>query len=196
MRRSVWMPAAALVLAALLLFAAYNGLGGLRQEILQRELNDKMRTLLPGSTAFTPEEYAGEDANIRAVYKGETGYVLQTVTAGYAGEITMLIGVSSQGKVTGLQVRKMQETFGLGGEALTNDEFLAQFLNGGGNFAVSTGEDAFSGATGESGAEADTYVDAMTGATVTSKAIVRMVNSAVAFVTGADTDSGATGWGG
>jgi Na+-translocating ferredoxin:NAD+ oxidoreductase RnfG subunit len=41
-----------------------------------------------------------------------------------------------------------------------------------------------------------TNVDAITGATVTSKAVVRSVNSAVAFVTGADTDSGATSWGG
>ena len=39
-------------------------------------------------------------------------------------------------------------------------------------------------------------VDAMTGATVSSKAIARGVNSAVAFVTGADVSSSATEWGG
>ena len=39
-------------------------------------------------------------------------------------------------------------------------------------------------------------VDGITGATVTSKAIARSVNSAVAFVTGADISSGATSWGG
>jgi len=39
-------------------------------------------------------------------------------------------------------------------------------------------------------------IDALTGATVTSKAIVRAVNSAVAYVTGADTVSAATSWGG
>ena len=36
----------------------------------------------------------------------------------------------------------------------------------------------------------------LTGATVSSKAITRGVNSAVAFVTGADVSSGATEWGG
>jgi len=36
----------------------------------------------------------------------------------------------------------------------------------------------------------------LSGATVTSKAIVRSVNSAVAVVTGVDTNSGATSWGG
>ena len=39
-------------------------------------------------------------------------------------------------------------------------------------------------------------VDAITGATVTSKAIARSVNSAVAVVTGADAASAATTWGG
>jgi electron transport complex protein RnfG len=110
----------------------------------------------------------------------------------------MLIGVSNDGKVTGLQVREMQETHGLGGEALWDWEFLAQFLNTTGNVAIGTpGQaDAFSGATQESDAETDTYVDGLTGATVTSKAIARSVNSAVAFVTGADVAAEATSWGG
>ena len=137
-----------------------------------------MVTLLPGSTTFVTEAYTGDDANITCVYKGETGYVIGTTTAGYAGPISMLIGVSSDGYVTGLQVRSMEETFGLGGEALTDWEFLAQFLRNEGDAAVGTN------------------IDAITGATVTSKAIARSVNSAVGFVTGTDTDSGATSWGG
>ena len=103
---------------------------------------------------------------------------MDTVTYGYAGNITMLIGVASEGNVTGLQVRNMQETYGLGAEALSDWEFLAQFLRT------------------EGDAEIGTNVDAITGATVTSKAIARSVNSAVGFVTGADTSSSATSWGG
>jgi hypothetical protein len=100
--------------------------------------------------------------------------------------------------VTGLVVAEAHETFGLGNNALTDHAFLAQFLNSTGTFAVATvGEDAFSGATGEVVEVDETVdVDAMTGATVTSKAIIRCVNSAVAYVTGADADSGATSWGG
>ena len=198
MRKSIAMPAIALIVAAVLLLAVYNILLPVRQARIQEELTAKMQTILPGSTVFTPEEYTGEDANIRAVFKGETGYVVQTVTYGYAGNITMLIGVSGDGKVTGLQVRDMQETWGLGGEALTDWEFLAQFLNTEGNVAIGTaGADAFSGATGSaSSGEAEVYVDALTGATVTSRAIARSVNSAVGFVTGADASSEATSWGG
>ena len=39
-------------------------------------------------------------------------------------------------------------------------------------------------------------VDGITGATVTSKAVAKSVNSAVAYVTGADVASSATTWGG
>lgn len=197
MRKTIWMPILSIILASALLLAGYNLSAGYRQARIEEELTAKMQTILPGSTSFAQEEYTGEDANIRAVYKGETGYVVNTVTYGYAGNITMLIGVSNEGKVTGLQVRQMQETYGLGGEALRDWEFLAQFLNTTGNVAIATsGVDAFSGATGESSTEAETYVDALTGATVTSKAIARSVNSAVGFVTGADASSEATSWGG
>ena len=197
MRKRFWMPIGALILACAILLASYNLSSAYRQARIEEELTAKMQTILPGSTTFEQEEYTGEDANIRAVYKGQTGYVVNTVTYGYAGDITMLIGVSNEGKVTGLQVRQMQETHGLGGEALWDWEFLAQFLNTSGNVAIAaSGVDAFSGASGESGTEAEVYVDALTGATVTSKAIARSVNSAVGFVTGADIATEASSWGG
>ncbi len=176
MRKKLLIPLIVILAAALILLTAYNGLMGLRLSNAQTELEQKMRTILPGSTSFTEEPYTGEDANIQRVYKGETGYVISTLTSGYAGNISMLIGVSNAGAVTGLQIRDMHETYGLGQKALTDWQFLAQFLN-------TTGEAAEN-------------IDAITGATVTSKAVTRSVNSAVGFVTGADASSGATSWGG
>jgi RnfABCDGE-type electron transport complex G subunit len=165
-----------------------------------RELHLKdLQTLLPGATEFTVEPYAGEDANILSVHKADIGYVIETNTYGYAGPITVLVGVNKEGKVTGLVVEKAHETFGLGGKALTDHVFLSQFLNKTGSFEVATsGADAFSGATAEAEpAEGEAIsVDAITGATVTSKAVVRCVNSAVSFVTGADVTTEATSWGG
>lgn len=161
-------------LAAALVLGLNVGLSGVGEENTQKELLYKLQTLLPGSESFEIEPYSGEDSNIRTVYKGETGFVIHTVTAGYAGDLAMLIGVSKDGKVTGLTVRDLSETLGLGATAMTDWEFLAQFLNTNGDAAV-----------GET-------IDALTGATVTSKAVARSVNSAVAFVTGADTGSGAT----
>lgn len=192
-------PIIALILAAALLLGLCVGLDGVAARNAQKYHLTLMQTLLPGATEFTLEPYAGEDANIRSVHKSDIGFVVETVTYGYAGEITMLVGVNNAGKVTGLVVQEAHETFGLGGNALTDHVFLAQFLNKSGSFEVAAaGADAFSGATAEAApAEGEAIsVDAITGATVTSKAVVRCVNSAVAYVTGADTVTEATSWGG
>ena len=190
----------AILVAALILFGASFALNGIAATTAQIEHLNMMRTLLPDSKNFTLEPYSGEDANIRSVHKAENGFVIETATYGYAGEITMLIGVNNDGRVTGLVVREMHETFGLGAQALTDHVFLSQFLNISGGAAIGTpdGEaDAFSSATGaETETETSVYVDGISGATVTSKAIVRCVNSAAAYVTGADASSAATSWGG
>ena len=189
-----------LILAAAILLGASFGLKTVAEANAQAEHLKIMQIVLPDSTDFTLEPYAGDDANIRSVHKAENGFVIETATYGYAGEITMLIGVNNEGRVTGLVVRDMSETFGLGANALTDHVFLAQFLNSSGTFAVAANEaDAFSSATGtdtaaDSGENVE--VDAISGATVTSKAVIRCVNSAVAYVTGADTETGATSWGG
>ena len=178
MKKSILLPIITIALAAAILLGLSFGLNGIANANAQKEHLQTMKWLVPGSENFTVEPYDGEDAIIRSVHKGETGFVVETVTYGYAGDITMLIGVTNEGKVTGLVVRDMSDTPGLGGNALTDHEFLAQFLN-------TSGE-----------AEVGTNIDAISGATVTSKAITRSINSAVAYVTGADTDSGATAWGG
>lgn len=189
----------AILVAALILFGASWCLQGVAAKNAKEEHLWLMQTLLPGSESFTVEPYSGEDANIRSVHKAENGYVIETVTYGYAGEITMVIGVNNEGKVTGLVVRESHETPGLGNEVLTDHVFLSQFLNKSGSFTVGTsGADAFSGATAESTADAgeEVTVDGITGATVSSKAVARCVTSAVAYVTGADAVSAATSWGG
>ena len=197
MKKSVFVPILTIALCAALLLVANVFLGAVYRINWQSYHVEDMKTLLPGSENFVVEPYSGDDANILSVHKGETGYVIETQTYGYAGNITMLVAVSNEGKVVGLVVRNQSETLGLGAKSLYDHEFLAQFLNKTGSFAVGApGADAFSGATGEAATGEETYVDAITGATVTSKAIARCVNSAIAYVTGADVESGATSWGG
>ena len=198
MKKSILIPVLAIILCAGLLWAFNNVLGAAYRINWQSQHVKDLQTILPGSESFVREPYAGEDANILSVHKSNAGYVIETQSYGYAGNITVLVGVSNEGKVTGLVVRNLSETYGLGANALTDVDFLAQFLNGTGSFAIGTaGADAFSGATGESETTGEeVYVDAITGATVTSKAIARCVNSAVAYVTGADIESSATSWGG
>ena len=172
------IPVLAIVLCAAVLLGAAFALKGVAESNAQAEHLRLLQTLALGSENFVVIPYAGEDANIRSIHQGETGFVIETVTQGYVGEIAMMIGVNNDGHVTGLVVRDLSETIGLGRNALTDHEFLAQFLNTSGEAAV-----------GEN-------VDAITGATVTSKAVTRSVNSAIAVVTGVDATTTATVWGG
>ncbi len=189
-----------IALIAALLLAATFGLDTVARKNAQKEHIWLMETLLPGGESFEYVEYTGEDANIKSVHKASVGYVIETVTQGYADEIRMVIGVSNDGNVTGLVVLDAHETPGLGGNILTDHKFLSQFLNKNGSFAVgavNAEADIFSGATGESTSTGDEIsVDGISGATVSSKAVVRCVNSAIAYVTGADVGSSATTWGG
>lgn len=187
----------AILVAALVLLAATFGLNGIAAKRAQEEHLWLMRTLLADEQAtFQVEPYAGEDETIRSVHKSEFGYVIETVTHGYADEMTVVVGVSNDGRVTGLVVLDAHETLGLGSKALTDHVFLSQFLNKSGTFTIGNA-DAFSGATGEAAdAGEEVWVDGITGATVTSKAVARCVTSAVAYVTGTDAASAATSWGG
>ena len=178
MKKTIYMPLIAILVAAAVLFGVAFALNGIANKNAQAAHMKDLQTLLPGSTEFTREPYEGEDKSIRRIHKGETGFVFEIITDGYVDQLTVHIGVSNDGKVTGLVVRDMAETWGLGSKVLTDWQFLAQFL---GN---------------EGDAEIGTNIDAISGATVTSKAIARCVNTAVAYVTGADIDSGATAWGG
>ena len=188
-----------ILVAALILFGASYALQGTAARKAQEEHLWLMQTLLPGAESFVVEPYSGEDANIVSVHKADNGFVVETYVYGYADYVRMLTAVSNDGLVTGLVVLESHETVGLGNEVLTDHVFLSQFLNSAGSFEVAThGADAFSSATGTAAAEGGetVEVDGITGATVTSKAIAKSVNSAVAFVTGADVASSATTWGG
>lgn len=167
--------AAAVGAAALLLLLLSAALAPLAEQNAARERDGMMAKLLPDSRTFVPENFDAREF-ITAAWSGESGWVLETTTQGYAGEIVLMVGVGTDGRITGVVVRDMEETFGLGRNAIWDTEFLAQFLGTRGNAAV-----------GEN-------VDALTGATVTARAIARGVNAASAYVTGAEINSSATQW--
>ena len=170
------------LMAVVILIAVVFGVRMALQKPLEaarlQEEQDTIAFLLPGSGEFTQIPYSGEDTSITRVYESDLGAVVETTVDGYVDHIRLLVGVSRDGKVQGITVRTMYETLGLGTQALQDYQFLMQFLHTQGD------------------AEVGQNVDAMTGATVTSRAIARGVNSAVAYVTGADVSTGATSWGG
>ena len=170
--------AGSVLLAGLVLALTGAGLAPTAAANAAAEQQEMLETLLPGGGTFTEEPYDGDDASITNLWKGRGGYVVETTVDGYAGPIRQWTGVSDDGSVTGLVVRDLEETFGLGRGVLTDIPFLAQFI----------------GTTGE--AEIGDGVDAITGATVTSRAIARGVSSACGYVTGADVTTSASEWGG
>lgn len=178
MKQRIFVPTALILMIAALLFAVSVGFSDLRAENERAQRMTMMRTLLPGSENFSEELYLGEDPTIRCVYRAENGFVIETATQGYVGEIVMWVGVDNDGHVTGLTVRDLSETPGLGRRVLRDGDFLAQLLNTSGT------------------AELGVHLDGISGATVTSKAIIRSVNAAAAVVSGVDVSSGATTWGG
>ena len=154
----------ALAVACAVVFSVSFFTSDLRKENIQKEHEYMMRLLLPGSESFELEPYAGNDESILSVHKAENGYVVETAHQGYNGTVVMMVGVNNDGFVTGLVVRDMNETMGLGQNALYDHEFLRQFLN--------TSGDAKIGET----------VDAITGATITSTAITGAVATAIEAV--------------
>ncbi len=101
------------------------------------------------------------------------GYVL-TITshAGYAGDISFTLGVTNDGKVNGISILSIGETPGLGMNA-TQDTFKGQFTDK----HVSEFTVTKTGSTNES------EIDAISGATITSKAVANGVNAGLAYFT-------------
>lgn len=102
------------------------------------------------------------------------GYVV-TVTAkeGYGGDIQFTVGFDMNGTVTGVSMLAISETAGLGMKA-KEAEFLNQYVGkSGGSFVVD--KDNSTGAANE--------IDAISGATVTTRAVTKGVNAAYITVT-------------
>ncbi|MCI9156603.1 MAG: RnfABCDGE type electron transport complex subunit D [Lawsonibacter sp.] len=99
------------------------------------------------------------------------GYCVQVQSQGFGGPITMLVGVDLNGAVTGVAIVSHNETDRVGTEALT-----PQALN------------RYVGRSGTIRHSGSNSVDAVSGATATSKAITAGVNRALNIVANLNTD--------
>lgn len=96
------------------------------------------------------------------------GYVV-TVTAkeGYGGDIKFSVGVDIENHVTGISYLSISETAGLGMKAKDQD-FIDQYTKAGSDGAFIVNKDGSDG----------TVIDAIGGATITSRAVTKGVNAA------------------
>lgn len=100
------------------------------------------------------------------------GYVVESTSSeGYGGKITLYAGITKDGMLNGISILSIAETPGLGMNA--QSVLVPQFKNVPATVFTYT----------KSGSNADSEIDAISGATITTKAIVNAVNGAVAVVT-------------
>jgi electron transport complex protein RnfG len=141
---------------------------------------------LAESTDLTTLNTAYEGVTVNEISKALSnsnealGYnITVTTTTGYKDPITMVIGYSKDGKINGIEILSINETAGLGMNA-ASPNFLGQFAEK----SVSQFE------TTKTGATADHQIDAISGATITTDAVVNAVNAGIGFVTEFATDLG------
>ena len=132
-------------------------------------MNKAMQAVLP---AESYEDLEVEDnGEINAVYAADVGgWVVQVTESGSQGTITLMVGVDADLTCTGISVTDSSETAGLGAIASQasdkGDAFRSQFVGQSGTVAVT-----------KDGGE----INALTGATITSRAISTGVTAALAL---------------
>ena len=126
-----------------------------------------MNAVLAADDYVPVEAYSDETGLVTALYSATDasgnllGYVAEAAPTGFSGAISMVVGVNTDGTVSGISIVKMSETSGLGANA-KNTSFREQYVGQTGSLAVDK-----DGGT----------IDALTGATVTSRAVTRGVNA-------------------
>lgn len=138
----------------------------MRQEAARQKA---MACVMPSADVFS--DLYSENTDIQRIsgaYKGTkfVGYCVEVSSNGFGGAIELMVGVNPNGKVTGVTILGHGETPGLGARA-ENPDFLGQYVGKSGKISVGQGGNA---------------VNAITGATITSKAVTEGVNTAIAAV--------------
>lgn len=119
---------------------------------LEEKLQKKAKEKFP----LVDKIFTGYDSNGKII-----GYAIQVLPRGYGGPITLMVGVF-EGKVRGIEVVDLKETPGLG-DGILNKSWQKQFL----------------GKTADDPLEVRKDIDAVSGATISSKAVSAGVKTAL-----------------
>lgn len=137
-----------------------------------------LQQVMPAAEFRSETPYRSPDAvSISAGYSASEllGYCVEVQTPGFGGIITMVVGIDLDGKVTGIAITDHRETLDMGTPALEPD-YLDHFVGRSGTLKL-TGLNK---------------IDVLSGATVTSKAVITGVNKALSIVANLDTSEDIT----
>ena len=173
----------AITLVVALALGAVNAVtaGPIAEQNAQK-IKDSLENVMPGAeseqidvpegTTVTTETKNATSVTILSAYKmtkdgADAGYCVEVGPTGFGGAVDTMVGIDSDGKVTGISViSESSETPGLGARS-TEPEFQAQFAGQVGT-EVAVAKDGGS-------------IDALTGATITSRAVSEGVVAAAQF---------------
>ena len=141
------------------------------ENITYEKTQEAVRAVLPGGGDEMDVPAVDVGVPVNSVYRGENGYAVEVGPSGFDNTITMMVGIDNDGAVLGISIIDHSETAGLGAVAAATtaagEAFRAQFQGLTGTIAV----------TKDGG-----QVDAITSATITSRAVCSGVNAAMAVV--------------
>ena len=120
------------------------------------------------------------DVEIQEVMKAtvdgqDAGYVLTCSGKGYGGAVKVALGIDAEGGIKGIQIMDCtNETPGLGQNS-SNESWNKQYIGMNTTQEVSVVKDG-------SGSADNGTINAISGATITSSAVTRAVNSSLLFI--------------
>ena len=170
--KEIIVPTATLTIIALIvtvLLVLTNGFTKDRIAQLAAQTEDEARmTVLPDADSFE-EKTVDVDGQTQTYYEAVNGagYVFSTSSKGYGGDVVVMTGISAEGEITGVMLTSHDETPGLGAKA-ENASFTNQYL-------MAVPEDGFSVVKDNPNGQ----IDAIAGATITSRAVTNSVNTAI-----------------
>lgn len=144
----------------------------------EKTFKQSMSEVLPDATDFQKKDInlvpSEAGAELDSFYTaGDKGFVVTTVCSeGYGGDIKVMVGINPDKTINKIKIMSLNETAGLGAKANT-DEFMNQYSG----LKNKIGVEKNNGGNPE-----DNTISAISGATVTSKAVTKAVNLAMQAV--------------
>lgn len=172
------------LISGLLLGLVYQVTEEPRRLQQEKKIQEACQTVFAQAKGFEEIEYVpGEELAQELMTDGVTigtvyealddagtglGYVLETTSGeGYGGNITLYVGITNEGLLNGVSILSISETPGLGMRA--EEVLVPQFA----------GKQATDFTYTKTGSQSDSEIDAISGATITTKAVTNAVNGAI-----------------
>ncbi len=142
----------------------------------EEQKNRALAATLPGAKEFVPVALEGEHGLVQEVSAGRdgektAGHCFTVGVKGFGGPMKVVVGIDAAGTVTGVSLLEMNETPGLGART-AEAAFSGQFAGKGPKGAL---------AVSKTPPENERQVQAVSGATISSRAVTAAVNAARAY---------------